>query len=96
MHRLSPEQLREREPHVASVASILLPPPESPSFRQVALTYAKLVAERGGTLLLNCRVTGIRSDGAEQVIETTHGPYSHPIPCELRRPAQRPNRAVGG
>jgi L-2-hydroxyglutarate oxidase len=74
VHRLSPEQLREREPHVASVASILLPSTGITSFRQVALTYAKLVAERGGTLLLNCRVTGIRSDGAEQVIETSHGP----------------------
>jgi (S)-2-hydroxyglutarate dehydrogenase len=73
VHRLSPEQLREREPHVSSVASILLPSTGITSFRQVTLTYAKLVAERGGTLLLNCRVTGVRSDGGEQVIETTQG-----------------------
>jgi L-2-hydroxyglutarate oxidase len=73
VHRLSPEQLREREPHVASVASILLPSTGITSFRQVSLTYAKLVAERGGTLLLNCQVNGIRSDGSEQVLETTQG-----------------------
>ena len=44
VQRLSPEQLREREPHVASVAAILLPSTGITSFRQVRFTYAKLFA----------------------------------------------------
>lgn len=73
VHRLSPEQLREREPHVASVGALLLPSTGITSFRQVSLTYAKLIEERGGTLLLNCAVHAIRAQNSEQVLETAKG-----------------------
>ena len=71
--RLSPEQLREREPHVASVASILLPSTGITNFRAVSLKYAEIAAARGATLMLSTRVTGMRSLPDAQVIETTKG-----------------------
>ena len=71
--RLSPEQLREREPHVASVASILLPSTGITNFRAVSLKYAEIAAARDATLMLSTRVTGMQSLPDAQVIETTKG-----------------------
>jgi L-2-hydroxyglutarate oxidase len=68
--RLSPEQLREREPHVASVASLLLPSTGITSFRAVSLKYAEIAAARGATLMLGVRATGMRTMQSTQVIET--------------------------
>jgi L-2-hydroxyglutarate oxidase len=68
--RLSPEQLREREPHVASVASLLLPSTGITSFRAVSLKYAEIAEARGATLMLGVRATGMRTMQSTQVIET--------------------------
>jgi L-2-hydroxyglutarate oxidase len=71
--RLSPEQLREREPHVASVASILLPSTGITNFRAVSLKYAEIAASRGVKLLLRTAAAGIRTLQNTQVIETNNG-----------------------
>jgi L-2-hydroxyglutarate oxidase len=71
--RLSPEQLREREPHVASVASILLPSTGITNFRAVSLKYGEIAAARGAILMRGARVTGMRDMQTTQVIETTKG-----------------------
>lgn len=70
VRRLSPEELREREPHVASVGSLLLPTTGITNYRQVALTYARLVEERGADLRLDTKVIDIRGG---RLIETTRG-----------------------
>ena len=57
---------------------MLLPSTGITSYRQVSLTYAKLVDERGGTLLLNSRVTGIRGDARRAGDRDNAGPNSHP------------------
>ncbi len=68
VQRLTPEQLHEREPHVASVASLLLPSTGITSYRQVSLTYARLIQERGVDLRLDTKVISI---GGNHVLETT-------------------------
>src|SRR5215203_6093426 len=73
VEKLSPEQLKEREPHVRSVGSIVLPSTGITNFRQVSLTYARLAAERGATLMLGARVLKIRTTGLTQVLETSNG-----------------------
>lgn len=73
--KLTPEEVREREPHVASVGGILVPSTGITSFRQVSLTYAKLAQEQGANLILSAQVTGIRQSGATRVIESTKGPF---------------------
>jgi L-2-hydroxyglutarate oxidase len=70
VERLTREQLREREPHVAGVGALLLPMTGITSYRQVSLTYARLVQEHGAELRLQTKVVGIHGD---HVIETTHG-----------------------
>ena len=73
VRKLTPEELKEREPHVHSVASLELPTTGITSFRQVSLTYARLAAERGVTLMLGARVLSIRATSGSQVLETTKG-----------------------
>jgi L-2-hydroxyglutarate oxidase len=74
VQKLSPEELREREPHVRSVGALLLPSTGITSFRQVSLMYSKIASERGATLMLGTRVLKIRSFEGGQVLETTKGP----------------------
>ena len=97
VQRLTPEQLREREPHVASVASHLLPttgitsyPPGQP--RRMPGWSPNAAA----TLRLDTPRDRHPSDGGEQVIETTQGADRDEVPDQLRRSAQRPHRAHGG
>ena len=67
VQKLTPEELKEREPHVQSVGALVLPSTGITSFRQVSLTYARLAAERGVTLMLGARVLSIRTTGVTQV-----------------------------
>ncbi|HYP06434.1 MAG TPA: L-2-hydroxyglutarate oxidase [Bryobacteraceae bacterium] len=74
VHKLTPEQLKEREPHVHCVSALVLPSTGITSFKQVSLTYARLATERGATLLRGAQVLSIKTTGgATQVLETTKG-----------------------
>ena len=73
VRKLSPEELREREPHVRSVKSIVLPTTGITNFRQVSLTYAKIAQERGVTLHLGTRLSGARTMPDGQVLQTSKG-----------------------
>lgn len=73
VQKLTPEQLKEREPHVHCVSALVLPSTGITSFKQVSLTYARLAAERGATLLLGTQVLGVRATGSTQVLETSKG-----------------------
>lgn len=73
VQKLTPEQLKEREPHVASVGALLLPSTGITSFKQVSLTYAKLAAARGVELMLGARVLSMRTIAGAQIIETRKG-----------------------
>ena len=72
--KLTPEELREREPHVKSVASLLLPSTGITSYTKVSLMYAKLIQDRGATVRLGSRVSAIRVMPDSQVLETSNGP----------------------
>jgi L-2-hydroxyglutarate oxidase len=73
VQKLTPEELKDREPHVRSVASLVLPSTGITDYRQVSLTYARLCSERGVVLMLGARVLSIRSVGGTHVLETTKG-----------------------
>lgn len=74
VERLSPEQLREREPHVRSVAALLLRSTGITSYRQVSAAYARIASERGAAIRLKTEVLGIRNMQGTQVLETSGGP----------------------
>ena len=87
--RLSPEQLREREPHVASVASILLPSTGITNFRAVSLKYAEIAAVRGATLMLKHARDGHAYLAGCPGDRNDKGRNRNPFPHQLRRTSER-------
>jgi L-2-hydroxyglutarate oxidase len=71
--RLSPEALREREPHVAGASGLLVPETGIVSYRAVAEAYARIVVHGGGEVRTGVRVARVVRDGRELVVETTQG-----------------------
>jgi (S)-2-hydroxyglutarate dehydrogenase len=73
--RLSPEQVREIEPHVRCVAGIQVPTTGIVDYRQVCAKYAELVGGRGSAVVTGARVLRIREAGGSHRIETTAGDF---------------------
>jgi L-2-hydroxyglutarate oxidase len=70
---ITPEQAREHEPHVSSVAALHVASTGIVDFGQVCRTLAELVEKGGGQVRLGTRVTGLRADGDATVVETSAG-----------------------
>jgi L-2-hydroxyglutarate oxidase len=71
--RLSPEEIREREPHAAGIDGLLVPETGIVDFGAVATTLATLVRAAGGEVRTGVRLVCARADGAGLVLETTAG-----------------------
>lgn len=71
--RCTAEEIREREPHVACVAGLVVEETGIVRFASVLAELAKVVAERGGEVRTGSRVVGVRRDGGGFVVETTRG-----------------------
>ena len=78
--RLTPDQAREHEPHVACVAALHVASTGIVDFGQVCRTLAELVDKAGGTVRLGARVTRLRPDSpaggsaaTATIVETTAG-----------------------
>ena len=72
-HRCSAEELREREPEVAGVASLFVPDTGIVDYAEVTRAMASVVRERGGEVRMSSRVIGIRPGASEFAIETQRG-----------------------
>lgn len=73
--KITAEEVKETEPHVACLGGIRVPTTGITSYRQVSAKYAELIREAGGELTLGTKVEGIIGDGAEKVVSTTSGDY---------------------
>jgi L-2-hydroxyglutarate oxidase len=71
--RLTPEQLREREPHVLGVASVLVPDTGIVNYGEVNRAMSRLVIERGADVRLAARVTAVTAGPSEFSLETASG-----------------------
>ena len=71
--RLTPEQVREIEPHVTCLAAIKVPSAGIVSYRQVANTYADLIQANGGTIETGVRVIRVHNASDAATLETTRG-----------------------
>jgi len=73
LRRLTPEGIREVEPHAAGIAGLYVPQTGIVDYVAVTHRYAELIRERGGEIHLNARVVAVhrRSDGL--TFETTEG-----------------------
>jgi len=72
---LSPEQLRETEPHVAGVKGIKVPQTGIINYRQVAEKYADLIREKGGEIRLGEKVSSVSERQGVSNVVTDKGSY---------------------
>src|SRR5215475_9490284 len=61
LRMLSPEQLREFEPHASGVAALLVPGTGVTDYAKVCEKYAELIANQGGEVRTSSKVLGIRA-----------------------------------
>ena len=73
VERLTPEQLREREPHVRGVASLFVPGTGIVQYAAVTRAMAAVVEERGGEVRLGSRVLEVTPGPRHFSIETEKG-----------------------
>ncbi|WP_341525862.1 L-2-hydroxyglutarate oxidase [Nostoc sp. UHCC 0302] len=75
VQRISPEAVREIEPHVSCVGGIRVSSTGIVNYKQVCLKYAELIQKQGGDLRLNTKVLKISRSGKNQVVETNKGNF---------------------
>ena len=73
MKRLTPDEIREHEPHVTGIAGLWVPHTGIVDYTAVTERFAQIVREAGSEIRLNARVTSVRRDGNELVLETASG-----------------------
>lgn len=73
--KISPEEVKEIEPHVSCLAGIKVKSTGIVNYQQVCEKYAVIAAEQGVDLHLNTCVTGIKSTPEGHVIETNREEY---------------------
>jgi L-2-hydroxyglutarate oxidase len=83
LRRLTPEEVREREPHVASVGGLFVAETGIVDYTQVALKYADLVRAGGGEIITGARLRRVVRRDWGLVLETAVGEFScgHLINC---------------
>src|SRR5262249_55251283 len=72
---LSPEAMREIEPHVAGVRALRVPSTGITDYAQVSGKYAEIAASRGAELKTGAEVIGFRNAGGDTLIQTKAGDF---------------------
>jgi (S)-2-hydroxyglutarate dehydrogenase len=73
--RISPEEVKEIEPHVKCVGGIHVLSTGIVNYKQVCEKYAQIIAQQGGELRLNTKVEKIVTSSNTQVLETNNGTF---------------------
>lgn len=74
MRRITPEEAREREPHVTCIAALHVPETGIADYRQVSAKYADLIRAAGGMVETSRRAVGFRRMADGMTLETSTGP----------------------
>jgi (S)-2-hydroxyglutarate dehydrogenase len=77
--RLGPAGLADHEPHAAGLAALHVPSTAIVDFRQVCAELAAGIERRGGSIVLDCPVTGIDRRPDELVVRTSKGEVRSPL-----------------
>jgi L-2-hydroxyglutarate oxidase len=73
VRQITPEEAREYEPEVSAVAALHVASTGIVDFGAVCVALAGLVEKAGGQVRLGTRVTGLREQGGQQVVQTAEG-----------------------
>jgi (S)-2-hydroxyglutarate dehydrogenase len=75
IRRMTTSELREREPHAAGVAALLVLETGIVDYSEVVRAYAAEIARRGGEIATSARVTAIERRGQRIVADSTAGAF---------------------
>jgi L-2-hydroxyglutarate oxidase LhgO len=75
LRRLTPEQIKEIEPHAAGLAAIHVPQEGIVDYTAVSEKLGELIRKRGGEVQLNTRVLKLIPEANEWVAETSAGEF---------------------
>ena len=83
LRRLTPYELRQREPHATGLGALLVPQTGIVDFAEVTRAMAEVVDERGGVIRCSSPAIGARDVGDHIVVETRTGEIEcrHLIAC---------------
>jgi (S)-2-hydroxyglutarate dehydrogenase len=73
---LNRDRLREIEPHAQGVAALHVPGTAITDFTLVCEKYAEITQTQGGTVRTSARVSAIRKNGTESIVETSAGAFA--------------------
>ena len=73
IRRITPDELREREPHATCVAALVVEETGIVDYAEVVAAYAAEIVRRGGEVLRETRVTALRRDGDRVIAQSTGG-----------------------
>lgn len=73
---ISPEEVREIEPHVRAVAAIQVPQAGITNYRRVSETYAEIIRKRNADLSFHTKVLGIDPRNGIATVATDQGDFS--------------------
>ncbi|HEY9727666.1 MAG TPA: L-2-hydroxyglutarate oxidase [Chroococcales cyanobacterium] len=73
--KITPEEVREIEPHVNCLAGIRVYSTGIADYKKVSQKYAELIEQQGGELHLNTKVLNIRAMPNSDVLETNKGNF---------------------
>jgi (S)-2-hydroxyglutarate dehydrogenase len=83
LRMLSREEFREIEPHCDGISALHVPSTGIVDYVAVAQKYVELIKRAGGEIICRAKVTGLRRDGDENIVESIAGTFhaSHVINC---------------
>ncbi len=76
VEKITPEQVKEIEPHVACIAAIRVYSTGIVNYKQVCQKYAELAQAQGADLRLNTRVEAFQKTADGYAIDTNNGTFS--------------------
>jgi L-2-hydroxyglutarate oxidase LhgO len=83
LRMLSREEFHELEPHCDGICALHVPSTGIVDYVAVAQKYVELIERAGGEIVCRAKVTGLRRDGDENIVESTAGTFgaTHVINC---------------
>jgi len=73
--KITSEEVKEKEPHVTSVAGIWVASTGIVNYKQVCQKYAEIIQKQGSEIKFNTKVEKIVASGQNQVLETNNGSF---------------------
>ncbi|MDJ0510951.1 MAG: L-2-hydroxyglutarate oxidase [Crocosphaera sp.] len=71
--KISPEEVKEKEPYVSCLAGIYVPTSGIADYKKVCQKYGEIIKQQGGEIKLNTKVIKIKNSDNAKVLETNQG-----------------------